>query len=138
MSLNQLDNCTRCGNLFVLVTRSICPQCVKKVEQEYKLCSQFLRKKENRSSSITEMSEMTGVSVLQITEFIREKRLVIDSTSNIEYPCESCGQMIQANRLCLNCTNYIKQEVDDLRGKTEDVEEKKRSSGYYIDEHKNR
>lgn len=133
MSFNNLENCVRCGEVFVLVSRNICPQCIKKVEQEFKICSQFLRKKENRSSTITEMSEKTGVSVFQITEFIREKRLVIDPTSNIEYPCEGCGQMIRSNRLCLECSSYMTQ---GLQEKKENIEEKKQKSGYHIDGHK--
>lgn len=133
MSFNNLENCVRCGEVFVHISRNICPQCVKKVEQEFKLCSQFLRKKENRTSTITEMSEKTGVSVPQITEFIREKRLIIDPTSNIEYPCESCGAMIRSNRLCLHCANYISEGLDT---KVQEKEEKKNSSSYHIDGHK--
>jgi len=132
MSFNNLENCARCGEVFVLVTRNICPQCVKKVEQEFKICSQFLRKKENRSSTLTEMSEKTGVSVFQITEFIREKRLVIDATSKIEYPCEGCGQMIRSNRLCLSCTTYMNQELS-IKKDDVDAKEKHQKSSYHID-----
>jgi len=133
MSFNNLENCARCGDVFVLVSRNICPQCVKKIEQEFKICSQFLRKKDNRTSAIMEMSEKTGVSVFQITEFIREKRLVVDPTSNLEYPCEGCGQMIRSNRLCLNCSTYM---TEGLSEKEENAEDKKRKSSYYIDGHK--
>lgn len=133
MSFNNLDNCLRCGDLFVLVSRQICPKCVKKVEQEFKICSQFLRNKQKRSSTIVEMSEKTGVSVTQITEFIREKRLLVDMAMNIEYPCEGCGQPIRSNRLCPTCLDFFKTETDDSSSNKGDGSSKKTKSSYHID-----
>lgn len=135
MSLDRLRNCPRCDELFVYSTRDICPQCIKKVEREYELCAQFLRKKENRSSSITEMSEKTGVTVYQITEFIREKRLMVDHAPNLGYSCEGCGQLIRSGRLCTGCTTDWKKAAKELDPKKEVQEEKKKESGYIINHH---
>lgn len=138
MSLDRLRNCPRCDELFVYSTRDICPQCIKKVEREFEMCAQFLRNKENRSSSITEMSEKTGVTVYQITEFIREKRLMIDHAPNLGYTCEGCSAMIRTGRLCSDCTNKWKKAVDELDPKKGEEEVDKPKSGYFISQNKSR
>ncbi|RKD24239.1 hypothetical protein BEP19_07490 [Ammoniphilus oxalaticus] len=136
MSLNHLDHCVRCDALFVVVGSRICSSCLKQIEEEFQVCAAFLRKKENRMSTLQEMSEQTGVSVYQITEFIRQQRLIVDSYTNIEYPCEGCGKLVQKSRFCSDCKRDWQEEVDALANKRSETEEKERRSTYHIKDYR--
>ncbi|MDQ0339897.1 flagellar operon protein (TIGR03826 family) [Caldalkalibacillus uzonensis] len=110
----QLENCPRCGTLFVRTVRKVCPQCHQEIEQQYRIVYDFLRRKENREATIYETSEQTGVSVAQIKEFIRQGRLQLKDLPNMGYPCESCGTLIQEGRLCKSCRERLISEMGKL------------------------
>ena len=111
MSLGKLANCSRCDALFVQAVRDICPKCYQEVEKEYELCAKFLRKRENRGATIHQVSEGTGVSVKQITRFIKEGRISVEGNPNLGYPCESCGTTIQKGSICPSCMRNLKHEI---------------------------
>ena len=138
MSLNELCNCSRCGDLFVYRYKDVCPRCLKKVEEDFEICVRYLRNKENRQATMNEMSEKTGVSVDQITEFIREKRLLIDQVPNLSFPCEGCGTLIRSGRLCESCASNWKKELDVIETKDHDQEtdKQKKTGGFYINQSK--
>ena len=112
MSVGKLANCSRCDALFVQTVRDVCPKCYQEIEQEYDKCAKYLRKRENRGATIYQLSEATGVSVKQITRFIREGRLSIVDNPNLGYPCEKCGSMIRTGTFCESCTKEMKREIE--------------------------
>lgn len=120
MSLGKLANCSRCDALFVQAARDICPKCYQIVEQEYELCAKFLRKRENRGSTIYQVSEATGVSVKQITKFIKEGRISVEGNPHLGYPCESCGTLIRKGNICESCMRALKHDI------TQDLDVEKR------------
>ena len=126
MSLGKLANCSRCDTLFVQVVRDICPKCSQQVEQEYEKCAKFLRKRENRGSNIHVVSEETGVSVKQITKFIREGRISIEGNPNLGYPCEVCGFMIRTGNMCESCMKGLKHEINQQLDVEQRLEEDSR------------
>lgn len=101
----NIDNCPRCGKVFVKGFRDVCPACVREIDKEYEKCATYLR--ENRGASITELSNETGVTIKQITKFIREGRISLMDAPNLSYPCESCGVLIQSNNLCDTCRTRL-------------------------------
>jgi flagellar operon protein (TIGR03826 family) len=111
VSLGNLANCTRCDALFVKTVRDICPKCYQIVEQEYEMVARFLRKRENRGATVQQVSEATGVSVRQITRFIKEGRISIVDNPNMGYPCENCGVLIRSGHLCDACTKELRREI---------------------------
>lgn len=121
----QLDNCPRCGKLFVRTVRPICNDCQKEIDEQFKLVYDYLRKKENRQATIYEVSENTGVSVAQIKQFIREGRLIIRDLPNMGYPCESCGEIIREGRMCVACRKKFQGVAEKLT--QEFVEDRQRS-----------
>ncbi|MHA0856230.1 flagellar protein [Paenibacillus sp. CMAA1364] len=107
----NLINCPKCGKLFTMTFRDICSDCTKKIEAEYQLCSDHLRV--NRGISMTELSEVTGVTVRQITKFIREGRISVIDAPNLSYPCEVCATaFIQEGNMCASCRQRLTKEMN--------------------------
>ncbi|OMF35840.1 flagellar protein [Paenibacillus sp. FSL H8-0548] len=121
----NLDNCPRCGKLFAKHFRDVCPSCLREIDNEYQLCADYLR--EFKGSIITEVSEATGVSIKQITKFIREGRISIINAPNMSYPCESCGTLIREHHLCDECRNRIDKDKKQM---FEDLARKDQSKGF--------
>ncbi|EXX88235.1 flagellar protein [Paenibacillus darwinianus] len=125
----SLENCPRCGKIFSKGIRDICPSCVKEVDKEYDLCTIFI--KENKQCSMQELSEGTGVSVRQITRFIREGRISIVRLPNLSYSCESCGAPIRDNTMCVECRSRLAAEMKESSRKPL-VKPEEHRSGYQI------
>ncbi|CAM4390401.1 flagellar protein [Paenibacillus alkaliterrae] len=104
----NLDNCPRCGKLFAKNFRDVCPSCMRDIDKEYELCANYLR--EFKGSIITELSDATGVSIKQITKFIREGRISMVNAPNLSYPCESCGTLIRENHICDTCRIRLEKD----------------------------
>ncbi|MGG1312905.1 MULTISPECIES: TIGR03826 family flagellar region protein [Cohnella] len=105
----ELANCPRCGKLFARHFRDICPSCVKVIEKEYEACAEYLRK--HRGATITELSDATGVTIRQITKFIKEGRISLYNAPNMSYPCEVCGVLIREGNMCDNCRTRLSKQV---------------------------
>lgn len=108
MAMN-LANCPRCGRLFANNFRDICPACIKDIEQEYEKCLNYLR--EEKTATIHELSDATGVSIRQITKFIREGRISIANNPNMMYPCEVCGTLIREGNMCDSCRGRLTRDL---------------------------
>ncbi|WP_028593800.1 TIGR03826 family flagellar region protein [Paenibacillus assamensis] len=113
----ELSNCNRCGRLFAKVYKDICPNCLKDIEADYKLCADYLRK--HRQATMTELSDDTGVSVRQITQFIREGRISVLNMPNLSYPCEVCGGFIQEGHMCESCRRRLLNDLSQAKNETE-------------------
>lgn len=112
MSMN-VENCPRCGKIYVKNFRDVCPECVKDIDNQYEKCVKFLR--DYRKGTISELSEATEVSIKQITKFIREGRISIVNAPNMSYPCEVCGTLIRENSICLSCRQRLAKDVSNAR-----------------------
>lgn len=110
----DLANCYRCGRLYAKAFRNMCPNCLQEIEAEYMRCVEYLRKE--RKASMTELSEATGVSVSQITKFIREGRISTERFDNISYACETCGSPIREGNICETCRRRL---LGDLKRTTD-------------------
>lgn len=108
----DLANCPRCGKLFARHFRDICQNCHKELEAEYEVCIEYLRK--NKGATITVLSDDTGVSIKQITRFIREGRISLYNAPNLSYPCEVCGVLIRDGNMCDNCRSRLRTEVRNM------------------------
>ncbi|QYK64383.1 hypothetical protein PPOLYM_00894 [Paenibacillus polymyxa] len=104
-----MDNCPRCGKLFIKNVRGICQNCIKEIEFEYERCVKHIR--ENKGIHMHELSEATEVSVKQITTFIREGRISIANAPNMTYPCEVCGIPIREGHMCDSCRTRLTKDL---------------------------
>ncbi|MEC0183504.1 flagellar protein [Paenibacillus peoriae] len=105
----NLDNCPRCGKLFIMNVRGICQNCIKEIELEYERCVKHIR--ENKGINMHELSDATEVSVKQITTFIREGRISIANAPNMTYPCEVCGIPIREGHMCDSCRTRLTKDL---------------------------
>lgn len=137
----NLDNCPRCGKLFAKNFRDVCPVCMRDIDKEYQLCADYLR--EFKGAIITELSDQTGVSIKQITKFIREGRISMVNAPNMSYPCESCGTLIRENHICDSCRKRLdkdrNQMLEDLSRKQGEKSSQSISGVYKgLDQYKNK
>ncbi|HHY71384.1 MAG TPA: MerR family transcriptional regulator, partial [Thermoanaerobacterales bacterium] len=99
----------QCGKLFVYSHRNLCPECLKKDEQEFDLVRDFLY--DNPQASLEEISEATGISTKNILEYLKEGRLMLRNDNvNILLSCELCGEPILSGRMCEKCSGKFKRE----------------------------
>lgn len=137
MALN-IANCPRCGKVFAKGVSDVCRNCLKEIEKEYELCAEYLR--ENRGATIYEVSDATGVSVRQITKFIREGRISLMDNPNMGYPCESCGILIREGHLCGECRQKFMKQAQRMQqellehASKEEQSHKTRTAAYKIKE----
>ena len=108
----ELANCPNCGEVFVKAFRPICNNCHGEIEEKFDIVYRFVRKKENRRSSIEEVYSKTGVEKDLIYQFIRDGRLHLSQFPNLGYPCDQCGDMIRQGRLCSKCAGQIKSDLE--------------------------
>ncbi|WP_339804541.1 TIGR03826 family flagellar region protein [Paenibacillus sp. FSL R5-0744] len=126
----NLDNCPRCGRLFVKNLMGLCQPCIKELEHEYEICVDYLR--ENKGTNIQELSDATGISIKEITRFIREGRISIANAPNMMYPCEVCGTLIRDGHMCDSCRSRLRKDLSNAakESATEDSTKKTTDGAY--------
>ncbi|MCO7176431.1 TIGR03826 family flagellar region protein [Sporolactobacillus kofuensis] len=127
----DLENCKGCGRLFVRVSSPYCPDCLKKQDQMYETVYRFIRKQENRRSTVTEVHEATGVDVNWIYQWIREGKIQTSVFPNLGYPCKSCGTLIQTGALCDNCRHRLEHDIDQQQKRDEAASRSQRGKTYH-------
>jgi flagellar operon protein (TIGR03826 family) len=129
--MGELTNCPRCGRLFVKHSiRDVCEQCYKEEEALFEKVYQFLRKRENRTATMAQVVEATGVSESLITKWIKIGRLQLVHFPNLGYPCESCGTMIREGQLCPKCRTRLQTQLKQLE--EEKQRQRQRIATYYV------
>jgi flagellar operon protein (TIGR03826 family) len=109
--MDELANCPKCGKLFVKGLRKLCTACFKEEEEMYELVYQFIRKRENREATITEVHKGTGVPEDTIIRLVKAGRLRTSQLANFVYGCETCGAQIQSGRICSDCSDRLANEL---------------------------
>lgn len=124
----DLSNCTNCGAIFVKNSiRDICDKCYKEEEQAFEKVNSFLKQRQNRTASMIQVVEGTGVEEDLIMKFIRKGRIRLVNFPNLGYPCEKCGKPIQRGRLCERCTKEFKNELEIFKqeqGRQKEISER--------------
>lgn len=111
----QLTNCPNCDRLFVKnAFRDLCDTCYKEEEAAYEKVYQFIRKRENRSATLTEVVNATEVEEKLIIKFIKKGRLRVAQYPNLGYPCQKCGTLIKDGKLCGSCKDELSKQITKL------------------------
>lgn len=108
----QLDNCAQCGEVFAKSVRDICLKCYEQEEADFQTVYKFLMKRKNREATMPEIVKQTGVKEETIIKFIKQQRLRATDFPNLTYPCEKCGTPVSEGRLCENCAQNIRKQVE--------------------------
>ncbi|BBU38277.1 TIGR03826 family flagellar region protein [Aeribacillus sp. FSL K6-1121] len=136
--MGELANCPKCGSLFVKTRlRSICDACYQEEEKAFETVYNFLRKKENRRSTITEVVQKTGVEEDLILKFIHQGRIQLANFPNLGYPCSRCGTLIREGKLCVSCKKEIQSQIEQMEREEQFQEEKEKMQTYYAIQPKN-
>lgn len=109
----ELENCPSCGNLYVKnAIRSTCEQCYKQEEKDFETVYQYLRIRENRAATISQVATATNVKEDLLYKWVRRGRLQTVQFPNLGYPCDRCGKIIQKAQLCEGCQSEITQDLE--------------------------
>lgn len=131
----NLSNCPNCDKLFVLnAFRDVCDDCFKEEEKQFETVYGFIRKRENRTANLLEVVEGTGVPEKQILKFIKKGRIQLSRFPGLGYPCEKCGNPIKQGKLCDNCTNKLRSQLESLQKEEErqkEIELRERTRTYH-------
>ncbi|MCP8617594.1 TIGR03826 family flagellar region protein [Salirhabdus salicampi] len=132
--MGELANCPNCSNLFVKGLRLVCDKCFKEDERNFETVYEFIRKKENRTATVAEVSKATGVSEKHIMKYVREKRLLPSNFPNLTYACRRCGKGIQEGKLCDDCQYTLRKDLikdEELEALEKQNQKKPRSMTYF-------
>jgi hypothetical protein len=94
--------------MFAPTVRDLCPDCIKKEEDDYALIKSYL--KQNPGADVLEVSEATGVSEKRVLQMIRNGRLILDARVS----CERCGRPIDSGRFCHECLIDLGKSLESL------------------------
>lgn len=102
----DVRNCAKCGRLFNYIQGPpLCPSCTQALEKKFDEVKQYIY--DHPQADIKEVSEACNVSVIQITQWIREERLAFSEDSLIGIKCERCGAIIKTGRFCKACKEKL-------------------------------
>lgn len=102
----DVRNCRKCGKVFNYVTGlPICQSCRETEEEKFQEVKKYVW--DNKQAGIDEVVEVCGVTRQQITNWIRQERLVFSESSMVGINCESCGTMIRTGRFCEKCKTEL-------------------------------
>lgn len=95
--------CRRCKALFEPTSPNgqMCPNCVVQEEERYQLVREYV--KDHPGVSISEVSDVTGVTTPRILTYLKQERLELSSGSAAVLSCKSCGANINTGMYCVNC-----------------------------------
>jgi flagellar operon protein (TIGR03826 family) len=123
--MGQLANCSQCGGLYVTnAFRNICEACYRKEETLFQTVYEYIRKRENRTATLIHVVRATGVEENLIYKFIKQGRLHLAHFPNLGYPCEQCGALIREGRICVECRDELKKELNTIK----EIEEHQRQA----------
>ncbi|MBI3038163.1 hypothetical protein HYY75_03800 [bacterium] len=92
-------------------SQGICRKCIDKEIEAYHTVRDYLH--DHPDDTIYEVSENTGVDVLQIEILIQSGRLE-QAGLKILHKCNTCESIISQGRFCSECNANVCGKIDDL------------------------
>ena len=132
----EIRNCPNCDAFFNYTgLREVCNKCGQVEEQQYQIVYRFLRKRENRAATVERIEEATGTDRELLYRWVRKGRLHPATFPNLGYPCDNCGRLTNAGKLCEKCQDTIKSDLRTFEAAKEFRERIKarEKSTYHID-----
>ncbi|MFB9973265.1 hypothetical protein FPQ10_10895 [Allobacillus sp. SKP2-8] len=131
--MGELANCPMCGELFLKGPLTVCRSCYEEEEEQFETVYKYIRKKKNRTASVDEVAEATGVNESLIRKWVKERRIHRADLPNLTYSCERCGEQIHEGKLCDSCKNelYHDLQASDEPTMVDKIKEEKKNDIYY-------
>lgn len=139
--MGELANCARCGRVFVKGLRDICEHCKKEEDKDFETVYQYIRQKDHRMATLSEVVEATGVEEKLILKFIKEGRLRQSQFPNLGYPCQKCGTLIREGKLCGSCAKTLQKDINlhkEMEKREQERVARERQVTYYTMDRNNR
>ena len=134
----DLYNCPNCNSLFVKTKfRDVCDACYKEEEAQFDRVYEYIRKKSNRTASMVQVVEATGVEEELIIKFVKTGKLRIAQFPNLGIPCEKCGTVIRSGRLCETCSASIRSGLETYESDEKrrlEIQEREKKNTYFMKE----
>lgn len=112
----EIINCPTCGALYEKNKfRDVCAACWKQEEEDYQTVYKFMRKRINRAATVDQIVEQTGVRKELILKFVKKGRLHPTQFPNLGYPCDRCGRIIQKGKLCMECSEELRDDLETFQ-----------------------
>jgi predicted amidophosphoribosyltransferase len=110
-----LINCIRCGNVFSTERETnVCPDCIAKENKDLQKIKEYLR--DFPLANAIEVSERTGVSIIQIFKFVKMGSLNLTAPTEA-FKCRLCGKDVKKGTLCQDCIDKVNELKDSIRKK---------------------
>lgn len=110
--MDELMNCPNCESIFVKSKfRDVCERCYREEELEYEKVYQYIKKRQNRTASIAQVVEATGVDEDLIVKFLKNGKLKQTQFPNLAPPCEKCGAPVMSGRICVTCKQNMETDL---------------------------
>lgn len=106
--------CKYCGRIFQTSGANICPECLREMEDQFKLIKEYLY--QHPRASVEEVSKDTEVDERLILHFLREGRLEMVAADGFLL-CEKCGAPITSGRLCKKCSEELSHALGSALSK---------------------
>lgn len=105
----KVKNCPMCGKLFAPFNGAkVCRDCQDKLYEKEREVVNYVR--DNPGSKIPDIIEATGAPEPMIKKLIREGRFEQVGVK-MTYPCEKCGAPIITGKVCSNCMESMRSEM---------------------------
>lgn len=127
----MIDNCRRCGRMYMRTERRICPDCIKEEERALEAVIAYL--KEHRNATMAEVVEAVDVDQEQLDAMIREGKLGFAESADFTVKCDRCGAPSGGGQYCAKCKDQLVNELSTSTLKLQQQlrEEQKRKGGYF-------
>lgn len=112
----NLISCRVCGVIMPRLARDICSKCFKEEEELFQKIKAFLRA--NPGATITHVAEEIDCTEKQVADFVASGRLERIG-AQVSHPCQICQKMITDGMICQDCKRDLKEQVSDLRDKSD-------------------
>src|SRR5690606_41513823 len=122
-----------CSRLYINNTvRNICDKWYKEEEMAYDKVSTYLKKRENRTATMLQVVQDTGVSEDLIHKIIKQGRIKLVQFPNLTYPCETCGNPIQTGKLCEQCLTELRKDLEIFEREEQRQKELEERKVYFV------
>ena len=112
--MGDFKYCKDCESLFTSYGSKLCPECLDKREEEFKIVRDYIW--DNPGGNLKQVAEATEVDLEKIMQWLRDERLILkmddeDSSFDSGLKCSTCGKNIRSGKFCDGCKNNLNQEM---------------------------